>query len=67
MSSLGEEYPKEQARLRQCLINGKEIGPVGTFYCMVIEDCLRRADVAVMEQDLAAMIAIYQEMKEIKE
>ena len=67
MSSLGIEFPKEQARLRECLMNGKEIGPAGAFYCMVIEDCLRRADLAVMEQDLSAMIAIYQEMKEIKE
>lgn len=65
--TLGEAFPKEQARLRQCVIHGKEIGPAGAFYCAVIEDILRRADKAVMEQDLPAMIAIYKEMKEVEE
>lgn len=67
MSSLGEEFPKEQARIRQCLMNGKEIGPAGFFYCAMAEDLLKRADKAAMEQDLPAMISIYQEMKEFKE
>lgn len=67
MSSLGEEFPKQQARLRQCLINGTEIGPAGAFYCAIIENILKRADKAAMEQDLVAMIHIYQEMKEISE
>lgn len=66
-TSLGEDFPKEQARLRECLKHGAEIGSAGTFYCHVIESLLRRADVAVMEGDLPAMITIYQEMKEIQE
>ncbi len=67
MTSLGDEFPKQQARLRTLLGYGKEIGPAGTFYCAVIEDVLRRADKAAIEQDLAAMITIYQEMQEIQE
>lgn len=66
MSSLGEEFPKQQARLRTLLGYGKEIGPAGFFYCAVIEDILKRADKVVMEQDLIAMIRIYKEMEEIK-
>lgn len=65
--TLGDVYPQQQARLRQCLVHGKEIGPAGAFYCEVIEDLLKRADRAAMEQDLPAMISIYKEMQEIKE
>lgn len=65
--SLGETFPKQQARLRKLLSYGQELGPAGGFYCWVIEDILRRADKAAMEQDLPAMIAIYREMEEISE
>lgn len=67
MSSLGEQFPVEQARLRTLLGYGREIGAAGAFYCAVIEDVLRRADRAAVEQDVVAMIRIYQEMQEIKE
>lgn len=64
--TLGDAFPKEQERLRTLLGYGKEIGPAGAFYCAVIQDVLRRADRAVMEQDLPAMISIYKEMQEIE-
>lgn len=67
MSNLGEEFPKQQERLRTLLGYGMEIGPQGAFYCAMIRDILRRADKAAMEQDLPAMIRIYQEMVEVKE
>lgn len=67
MNNLAEAYIAQQERLRICLINGKEIGAAGTFYCIVIEDLLRRADKAVMEQDIIKMISIYKEMQEIAE
>jgi hypothetical protein len=63
--SLGEAFSKMQTQLREMLGHGRDIGPAGVFYCAVIEDVLRRADKAVMEQDLPTMIRIYQEMKEI--
>lgn len=65
--TLGEAYPQQQARLRQMLVNGREIGPAGAFYCATIEDVLQRADKAAIEQDLPEMIKIYQEMLEMKE
>ena len=64
--TLGDAFPIEQARVRVILGYYHEIGPVGRFGAMVIEDVLRRADKAAIEQDLPAMIAIYQEMKEIE-
>lgn len=65
--TLGEAFPVEQARLRILLGYGKEIGPAGAFYCAVIEDILKRADKAAIEQDLPAMISIYQEMVGVAE
>lgn len=65
--TLGEAFPREQARLRRCLVNGARIGPAAAFYCTTIENLLRRADKAAVEQDTIAMIGIFKEMQEIKE
>ena len=59
--------PHELSELRTLLGYGREIGPAGAFYCAVIEDVLRRADQAAIQQDLPAMIRIYAEMQEIEE
>ena len=64
MSNLAEGYPKEQARCRELLEAYKSIGTAGAFAHMIISDVLRRADKAAAEQDLAAMIRVYKEMKE---
>ena len=66
MSTLGEEYPKQQARVRTILGYYKDVGPAGFFGAAMIEDLLRRADRAAIEQDLPAMIRLFQEMKEVK-
>lgn len=57
-------FPDEQARIRQCLVHGKEIGPAGAFYCAMAEDLLRRADLAAAAGDVIKMIKIYKEMRE---
>lgn len=66
MKTLGEAYPEQQARVREILECYRELGPVGQFGAIMIEDLLKRADKAVMEQDLPAMIQIFQEMKEVE-
>jgi len=63
--TLGEAFPLEQARLRELLIEYSKIS-TGMFGSVVIKDCLKRADKAAIEQDLPAMIRIYQEMKGIE-
>ena len=65
--SLGEAYPKEQARMRTVLGHYKEIGPEGQFGATMIEDVLRRADEAAVAGDLAQMIRRFQEMKGVSE
>ena len=66
MSSLGEEFPKEQARCREVLSSYKEIGPAGSFGAAMIEQTLQRADKAAAEGDLVAMIKSFEEMKGIE-
>lgn len=65
--TLGEAFPLEQARCRELLVIYRSIGPAGMFGAALIEDCLRRADQAVITNDLPAMIRIYQEMQGFKE
>lgn len=67
VTTLGDAIVEQQARLRVMLAHGKEIGHAGHFYCVIIEETLRRADLAVMEQDLVRMIAILKAMQEMKE
>ncbi len=67
MSSLGEELPKEQARVRRLILLYRDIGPAGAFAIHFMEDALRRADKAVIEGDVVAMLQVYQELKDFKE
>lgn len=66
MTTLGDDFPKEQARVREILGYYKELGPVGMFGAAMIEDVLRRADQAAIAGDVVAMIRVYQQMKEIE-
>lgn len=64
--SLGEQYPKEQARCREALEIYKSLGPLGMFGAANIEMTLQKADKAVISGDLVAMIEAFQEMQEVK-
>lgn len=41
MSSLGDDFPKEQARCRELLDEYRAIGPLGMFGATMIEQTLR--------------------------
>lgn len=66
-TTLGDDFPVQQARIRKLRDYGKEIGPAGAFYVAVCDDLLRRADKAAIEGDIVAMVSLYQEMREMKE
>jgi len=66
METLGDELPKEQARVREILGHYKEIGPAGAFAVMHIELSLQNADRAVISGDLAAMLRAYEELKAVE-
>ena len=64
MATLGEEFPKEQARVRELLGDYKRLGPNGAFGALMLEQVLRRADLAVMSGDVVAMLRSFTELKE---
>jgi hypothetical protein len=64
--TLGDAYPQEQARIRQCIENGREIGPAGMFYVAMAEDLLRRADRAAISGDVVEMVRLFKEMQEFQ-
>lgn len=65
METLADAYLKEQERCREVLGQYREIGPAGTFGTMLIEDVLRRADKAAIENDAVEMLRLYSEMRGI--
>lgn len=65
ITTLGEALPKEIARVRVVLGHYKELGPVGMFGAMFIEQSLQAADKAVMSGDVVAMLRAFEELKEI--
>ncbi len=65
MESLGVELPKETARVREILGHYKEIEPSGAFGAAMIEQSLQAADKAMIEGDVVAMIAAYNDLKKI--
>jgi len=67
MESIADALPKEQKRVREVLGHYKEIGPAGAFGAAMIENSLEKADAAIMSGDLAAIIAAYKDLKEIKD
>ncbi len=63
METLGDAYPKEQARVRELLGLYKELGPSGVFGATMIEADLKEADAAAVSGDLARMIRAFNELK----
>lgn len=64
MASVGEEFPKEQERVRELLVEYRALGAVGVFGAVQLAATLKRADEAAMSGDLVAVLRSFQEMKE---
>lgn len=62
MSSLAEEYPKQQARCRE-LLKAYQIIPEGFIGASMIEVILKEADEAAVSGDLPDMIVAFEKMK----
>lgn len=61
--TLGEEFPKEQARVRELLGEYKAIGQAGAFGAAMIEQTLQRAEKAAISGDIVAILRSYEELK----
>jgi hypothetical protein len=72
MTTLGDDLPKEMARVRDVLMpQYYDIGPAGVFALTLMRASLDRASLdratkAIAEGDLVAMIIAYKELKEFK-
>lgn len=62
-TSVGEDFPKQQARARELLAQYKQIGPAGTFGAIIIEQALQRADQAMSSGDIVAILQSYEELR----
>jgi hypothetical protein len=64
MSNLGEELPKEMARVRDVVLpQYVAIGPAGSFAAMLMRRDLDAAAKAMIEGDTVAMLQVYQSLK----
>jgi hypothetical protein len=66
VSSLAEEFPKEQARVRKLLGIYKDLGAPGVFGAAILEQTLQRANQAAVSGDVIAMLRSYEELKGCK-
>lgn len=65
MSSLGEELPKEMARVRDVVMPPYiEIGPAGAIALAMMRQDLDRAAKAMAEGDVIEMLRAYESLKE---
>ena len=66
IKTLGDELPKEQARVRELILQYRDplLNGAGNLAALMMEQSLRRADEAIMSGDLGLMIAAYQDLKE---
>jgi hypothetical protein len=63
---VGEDFPKQQARVREVLGMYRDIGPNGMFGAVMIEQTLREADEAQASGDIIRILQSYQALKEIE-
>lgn len=64
MTSLGDAFPMEQARLRELLDVYKDLGPVGAFGHAAISAVLQDADKAAISGDVVWMVRAFKAMQE---
>lgn len=64
--SVGEAFPREQARVRELLSQYREIGPAGAFGALMLEQTLREADAAMASGDVIAILRAFTKMQECK-
>lgn len=66
MSSVGEQYPQEQARLRELLAAYRALGPTGGFAWAMVDQTLREADAAMASGDIVRIVRAFAAMQECK-
>lgn len=65
MTTLGEALPKEQARVRELILQYRDpiLNGAGSLAAMMMEQSLQKADQAIMNGDVVAMIEAYKDLQ----
>ncbi len=66
-TSVGEDFPKQQARVRTIRGHAAEIGPAGQFLVMACDQVLKDAEEAAISGDVVRMLRVYKRLREFKE
>ena len=64
METVGDAFPKEQARVRELLQQYIALGDVGKFGALMLNLALERADKAAISGDIVEILRSYQELKD---
>lgn len=67
MASVGDDFPTQQARVREIQKHAREIGPAGTFLVAMCELALQRAERAAISGDVVEILAAYSDLKDFQE
>ena len=67
MTSVGQDFPKELARVREVKQNYLTIGPAGIFGATLIEQDIQAAERALASGDVIEIVKAYARLKEIKD
>ena len=63
MNSVGDEFPKEQSRVRECIERYRKLGPAGSFAALMLTDVLREADEAAISGDPVRILRAFKAMQ----
>ena len=66
-TTIGDDFPKQQSRVREILSRYHAIGLAGSFGAMMIEADLHTADEALASGDIVRILRAYQILKEIED
>lgn len=66
-NTVGEDFPRQQARVREIQQHAREIGPSGQFLVSMCEQALKRAEAAAISGDIVEIVQSYKELKEFQE
>ena len=67
MNTVGDDFPKQQARVRRIQQIARDLGQGGAFLVHVCEQALRQAEAAAISGDIVQILHAYQELKDIKD
>ena len=63
--SIGEDFPRELARVRDVLRMYEEVGPPGAFAASMIRNDIEEAEAAQASGDVVRIVAAYARLREI--